>query len=74
MIAPVIVASPDGTGVSWIDFRDYVGVFIGPVEPSAAQHEGTPWDLPDLHFDREQYVAEVERASWTTHGRRAASR
>jgi hypothetical protein len=24
---------------------------------------GRPWDLQDLHFDREQYVAEIERAA-----------
>ncbi|SEF18903.1 hypothetical protein SAMN04488561_6974 [Jiangella alba] len=76
VIAPVIVSSPDGTRVSWIDFRDYVGVFIGPAEASTDQHEGRPWDLPDLHFDREQYVAEVERASldgsWETPRRRTA--
>ena len=25
--------------------------------------KGQPWDLPDLHFDREQYIAEIKRAS-----------
>ena len=39
VIAPVIVASPDGTRISWVDFRDYVGVFIGPVEESVDRHE-----------------------------------
>ena len=62
VIAPVIVASPDGRRISWVDFRDYVGVFVGPVAPTSADHEGVPWDLPDLHFDRAQYVAEVARA------------
>src|SRR5215469_4664022 len=37
---------------------------------------GRPWDLPDLHFDRQQYVAEIERASadgsWETSRRRTA--
>ncbi len=38
--------------------------------------EGRPWDLPDLHFSREQYVSEVDRASrdrsWETDRRRVA--
>jgi hypothetical protein len=77
VIAPVIIPSPDGRRVSWVDFRDYVGVFTGPVTESADGNEGRPWDLPDLHFGREQYVAEVERAcrdgSWET-GRRKTAR
>lgn len=64
VIAPAIVGSPDGSRISWTDFRDYVGVFIDPVEESSDQYEGKPWDLPDLHFDPEQYIAEVTRASW----------
>ena len=76
MIAPVIVASPDGQRVSWVDFRDYTGVFIDPVSDWVAEVEGRPWDLPDIHFDREQYLAEVERASrdqsWETPHRRTA--
>jgi hypothetical protein len=35
-----------------------------------------PWALPDLHFDREQYIAEIERASrdgsWETDRRKTA--
>lgn len=76
VIAPVIVASPDGRRVSWVDFRDLVGVFAGPVADSADDYDGTPWDLPDLHFDREQYAAEIERASgdrsWETSRRATA--
>ncbi len=76
VIAPVIVPSPDGRRVSWVDFRDYVGVFVGPVIESVDENEGRPWDLPDLHFDRAQYVAEIERASrdgsWETDRRRTA--
>jgi hypothetical protein len=76
VIAPVIVPSPDGRRVSWFDFRDYTGMFCGPVTEPAIGDEGRPWDLPDLHFDREQYVAEVERAaadgSWETGRRRTA--
>jgi hypothetical protein len=76
VIAPVIVPSPDGRRVSWVDFRDYVGVFPDPVTESVNADEGRPWDLPDLHFDRQQYVAEIERASrdrsWETARRRTA--
>ncbi len=76
VIAPVIVPSPDGRRVSWVDFRDYVGVFAGPVTDSVDDDDGRPWDLPDLHFDRQQYVAEIERASrdrsWETGRRRTA--
>jgi hypothetical protein len=75
VIAPMIVPSPDGRRVSWVDFRD-PGFFAGPIEPIDAAEGGRPWDLPDLHFDREQYVAEIERASayesWETDRRRTA--
>lgn len=76
VIAPVVVASPDGRRISWVDFRDYVGVFIGPVCDEAKDYEGKPWHLPDVHFDREQYLTEVARASasrsWETPRRRVA--
>lgn len=76
VIAPVIVPSPDGRRVSWVDFRDYVGVFVGPVTENVSTGDGRPWDLPDLHFDRQEYVAEIERASqdrsWETGRRRTA--
>ena len=76
VIAPVIVPSPDGRRVSWVDFRDYTGVFLGPDRRIDCGDEGRPWDLPDLHFDREQYVAEIERASldgsWESDRRRTA--
>jgi len=76
VIAPVIVPSPDGGRVSWVDFRDYTAVFLGPDRRIDCDDEGRPWDLPDLHFDREQYVAEIERASqdgsWETDRRRTA--
>lgn len=72
----MIVPSPDGRRVSWVDFRDYVGVFAGPVTESGNTGDGRPWDLPDLHFGRQQYVAEIERASrdrsWETGRRRTA--
>jgi len=76
VIAPLVVASPDRKRISWVDFRDYVGVFAGPVEPRAANHEGRPWGLPDIHFDYDQYVTEVRRAlndrSWETPRRQTA--
>lgn len=76
VIAPVIVPSPDGRRVSWVDFRDYTGAFIGPVAELADGNEGRRWDLPDLHFDRAQYLAEIERASrdvsWESDRRRTA--
>lgn len=76
MIAPFVVPSPDGQKISWVDFRDYVGVFAGPVADDSDKYEGKPWRLPDLHFDREQYEAEVARASadmsWETPRRKTA--
>ncbi|WP_328321094.1 hypothetical protein OHA70_23510 [Kribbella sp. NBC_00382] len=76
VIAPFVVASPDRKRISWVDFRDYVGVFTGPTAPMAADHDGKPWQLPDLHFDYAQYVAEVQRAtadrSWETPRRKLA--
>jgi len=63
VIAPVIMPSPDGRRVSWVDFRDYVGVFDGPIAPDSDRFEGRPWPIPDLHFERGQYVAEIRRAS-----------
>jgi hypothetical protein len=73
----VIVPSPDGRRVSWVDFRDYTGVFVDPLPAESADNdEGRPWRLPDLHFDRAQYVAEIERASrdrsWESDRRRTA--
>ena len=62
VIAPVIVPSPDRRFVSWVDFRDFTGVFIGPL-PMDGDADGKPWDLPDIHFAYGQYVDEVSRAS-----------
>jgi len=74
VIAPVILLSPDGRRVSWVDFRD-PGYFVD-LEPVDDVEGGRPWDLPDLHFDRELYIAEIERASayesWETDRRRTA--
>jgi hypothetical protein len=62
VIAPMIVASPDGRRISWVDFRDFTGVFDRPIADTR-DLEGRPWGFPDLHFDRQQYLAEVERAT-----------
>jgi len=76
VLAPLIVPSPDRTRISWVDFRDYVGVFVGPVAPGVADHEGRPWPLPDIHFEREQYLGEIRRMvndrSWETPRRTTA--
>ncbi|WP_125775809.1 hypothetical protein [Antribacter gilvus] len=64
--APVIQLSADGRRVSWIDFRDYVGVFVRPVYDGVGGLEdidGQPLDVADVVFDAEQYLAEVRRAS-----------
>jgi hypothetical protein len=63
VVAPAIHPSSDRRRVSWTDFRDYVGVFDGPTAPDVHRFDGTPLPIPDLHFDREQYVVEVRRAS-----------
>jgi hypothetical protein len=77
VVAPVIVPSPDGRRVSWVDFRDYVGVFVGPTARDVDLGEGRTWPIRDLHFDRGQYIAEIRRASadrsWET-PRRATAR
>jgi hypothetical protein len=79
VIAPVIVPSPDGRRVSWVDFRDYTGVFVSPACDQIDDEDDAQsrrWDLPDLHFDRMQYLAEVDRAakdwSWETDRRKTA--
>ncbi|MEU4395063.1 hypothetical protein [Kribbella sp. NPDC023855] len=75
-MAQYLVATPDRGRISWVDSRDYVGVFARPVEAAAANHEGRPWDLPDIHFGYDPYVAEVQRAlgdrSWETPRRQTA--
>lgn len=77
VIAPLVVASPDGRAISWADFRDYVGVFSRPTVKEHVDDSGTPWNLDDIHFDRDQYLTEVARASddraWET-PRRALAR
>jgi hypothetical protein len=64
--------SPDGRRVSWVDFRDYTGVFTGPAAADSDCFDGSPWHIQDLHFDRSQYISEIRRASggrsWETRG------
>lgn len=78
-IAPLVVASPDGRHVHWVDFRDFVGVFFRPL--AAPVEDGDDWQgrpvpVPDLRFDLGQYVQEIGRASadlsWETPRRRTA--
>lgn len=75
-MAPLIVSSADGRRVSWVAFGKYTGVFSGPLPDSAVNDQGRPCARPDIHFDRDQYVAEVQRASrdgsWETARRRTA--
>lgn len=63
VIAPVIMPSPEGRRVSWVDFRDYTGVFNGPTASDTGRFDGRPWPFRDLHFDRSQYLDEIMRAS-----------
>lgn len=60
VIAPLIWTNADL--VRWSDFRDFVGVFDGPTV-DADPDGGTRWrGIGAVSFDRDQYVAEVERA------------
>ncbi|WP_456789494.1 hypothetical protein [Cellulomonas sp. P5_C5] len=75
-IAPFVIPSPDRRRVSWIDFREFgAGTFDGPLRATET-YDGDPCGLGDVHFDRAQYVAEIQRASrdlsWETPRRRAA--
>lgn len=75
-IAPLVIPSPDRRRVSWIDFREFgAGTFDGPLRATDT-YDGDPCDLDDVHFDRAQYVAEIQRASrdlsWETPRRRTA--
>ncbi len=78
VIAPLIELSPDGRCVRWSDFRDYTGVFFGPStrHPQLDLVPSRQWGIPDLRFDREQYVAAITRAaedrSWETPDRTTA--
>jgi hypothetical protein len=76
VVAPLIVRPPGSNRVSWVDFRDYTGVFTGPAlsdDDDGDGGEGTPWDFQDVHFDLHQYLGEIARASadrsWETPGR-----
>ena len=76
VVAPWIELSPDGRRISWLDPRDYVGVFNGPTAADMDGSDGTPLALPELHFDTGQYVSEVARisadGSWESPRRRLA--
>lgn len=72
-VAPLIVRS--GDRVRWTDFRDFTGVYVGPLVDQSPSG-GTHHDVPDLEFDADQYLREVDRAagdrSWETDARKTA--
>ena len=81
VIAPIVGTSLDRSRITWTDFRDFTGVFAGPLpddEERFEQYEGKRWRLPDFTFDYDQYVTEVQRAtvdmSWETPRRQVARR
>ncbi len=78
VISPAIQLSADGRGVLWQDFRDYVGVFVGPLVtyPDVELVSSRRWNLPSMIFAVEQYREEIVRASqdrgWETPRRQTA--
>ncbi|WP_143448411.1 hypothetical protein [Kineosporia sp. A_224] len=74
VIAPLIAAPYEM--VTWSDFRDYTGVFVGPTHDPDPDG-GREWNVHDARFSGIQYRAEVARASadrsWET-PRRATAR
>lgn len=69
-IAPLIV--DHGAEVHWRDFRDFTGVYSGPMT-DVNPNGGKEIAVPDLRFNATQYRAEIARAtadrSWESHGR-----
>lgn len=61
-VAPLISQAPGQ--VIWSDFRDFTGVYDGPVsrQPPPAD-AGQRLPLPDTAFGAQQYLAEVDRAT-----------
>lgn len=61
-VAPLI--SHSAGQVIWSDFRDYTGVYDGPVprRPPPAD-DGRQLPVPEAVFDAGQYLAEVDRAT-----------
>lgn len=77
VIAVLIIASADGRRISWVDPRNYTAAFSGPLPDAPIGWEGRRWeDVPPLHFDRDQYLAEIERVRtdrfWETPARATA--
>lgn len=78
VIAPIIGLSANGKQVLWRDFRDFTGVFVDPISryPQVEQIPSRRWDVPDLRFDREQYLDTIAGAaqdrSWETPQRQTA--
>jgi hypothetical protein len=76
-LVPVRPWRPSPDRVTWTDFRDYTGMFTGPLPPREDPEGGREWDLPTVRFSAQQYRDEVKRAvldrSWET-PRHATSR
>ncbi len=73
-VAPLI--SQHGDQVRWSDFRDFTGVYDGPVT-QASPDGGMALPFPGLVFDARRYRAEIKRASadrsWQTADWQAAA-
>jgi hypothetical protein len=62
VVAPVI--STTGIEVRWTDFRDFTGVFMGPLaEDEEEEEDGRTLSVEELSFDSTQYANEVGRAT-----------
>lgn len=74
-VAAPLVSEERGV-IQWLDFRDYVGVFVDPVVMDFALGDGKELPIRDVSFDAAAYRREVERAvadrSWETEARRTA--
>jgi hypothetical protein len=72
-----VVIDDLGDRVRWSDARDYTGVYADPLTETDPRG-GSALGLPDVVFDREQYLAELRRAagdrSWETADRTTARR
>jgi hypothetical protein len=61
VIAPLLVER-DGA-ITWSDFRDVAGAFVGPEPPDEQARRGSRWQIGTIRFDAGQYRAEIARAS-----------
>ena len=65
-LAPLIESVGESL-IKWSDFRDFTGVFDGPISLEDPDDEdpfsgGVPVAVGDLVFDRQQYETEIDRA------------